>query len=504
MTASTLTSATKASRDITRGIFFNVAKGLKSERMTLRNYIEQAWPIVEPTNAFIPNWHIDAIAEHLEAVTLGQIQRLVINIYPRVGKSLLASVLWPTWAWTQRPWLKQIFLSYSSRLSTKFSRDRRTVIQSNWYKERWGNVVQMADDQNQKAEFENTARGAMFSTSIGGSLTGEGGDVIGIDDGIDPERAESKADRETAIRFVKNVVSTRLNDLKRGAIVEISQRTHKNDISGTLLAEGGYVHLNLPAICETKTVIEFPISKRTVIREEGDALFPARHTVAQIQDIMGRMTPRAANAQYRQKPSADDAAQFKREFWKFYSVPPEEMAKDMDEVIQSWDLSFKDLDSSDYVAGGVLGKKGPNLYVFHVLRKRMGFGATKMALRMMTAAWPMAHRKIVEDKANGPAIIEDAKREIPGIFAFSPKDSKEARAAIVAAYQEAGNIWLPDPMLPGCGWVKGFIDECEEFSASCEHDDQVDMLTQGFLHLNMKKAPSLFIGDEDEIDGDDE
>lgn len=486
----------KPQREFSKGFFSSLSSALSAEAMPLRDYIEKAWPIVEPTNAFMPNWHIDCIAEHLEAVTLGQIQRLVINIYPRVGKSLLTSVLWPTWAWTQRAWLKQIFLSYAGRLSTKFSRDRRTIIQSGWYKERWGNVVQIAADQNQKGEYENTARGTMFSTSVGGTLTGEGGDVIVIDDGIDPERAESKADRESAIRFVKNVVGTRLNDLKRGAIVEISQRTHKSDISGTLLAEGGYVHLNLPAIAQTKTIIEFPLTKRVVTREEGEALFPQRHNIAQIQDIMGRMTPRAANAQYLQKPSAEDAATFRRDRWRHYPLSPQEMAKNMDAIIQTWDLAFKDKATSDYVAGGIIGVKGPDFYLLDLTHKRLGFGASKLAIKAMTSAWPKAHQKLIEDKANGPAVIEELRKEIGGIVEINPEDSKEARAAVVASYQEAGNLFLPDPKY--APWYKDFVDECEEFPNG-QNDDQVDMLTQGVLYFLQKRhrKPSVFVGDDE-------
>lgn len=463
--------------------------------MTFREYIKRAWSVVEPTNAFVNNWHIDCIAEHLEAVTMGQILRLVINIYPRVGKSLLASVLWPTWAWTQRPWLKQIFISYAQRLSTGFSRDRRTLITSDFYQKNWGNLVKISEDQNQKGEFENTARGTMYSTSVGGTLTGEGGDVLLIDDGIDPERAESRADREAAIRFVKNVVGTRLNDLKRGAIVEISQRTHKNDVSGTLLAEGNYVHLNLPAIADKKTIITFPLSKREIVREEGTELFPQRHTKEQLATIMAGMTPRSANAQYQQRPSAEENAIFRRDRWRFYPLPPSEMAEKMKQVIQSWDFAFKDLASSSRVAGGVIGSMGPDFYVLDVVCRHMGFSASKMALKAMTAKWPTAHFKLIEDKANGPAIIEESRKEVGGITAYTPRDSKAARAAIVASYQEAGNIYLPDPKY--APWVNDFINECDNFTGGDEDDfnDQVDMLTQGInWYLERRRsAPGMLV-----------
>lgn len=446
--------------------------------MSFGDYIRQAWPVVQPTTAFMDNWHIGAIAEHFEAVITGQITRLVVNVYPRIGKSLLFSVLGPTWAWTERPWMEQIFLSYSQRLASDFSRDRRSLIESHWYKERWGNLVQLSADQNQKNEFENTARGGMYATSIGGTLTGKGGDLIVIDDGIDPERAESKSDREAAIRFVKNVVSTRLNDAKRGAIVEVSQRTHKHDISGILLEQGDYVHLNLPAIAEKKTIIEFPISKRVVTREEGDILFPQRHTKEQIERQMNSMTPRAARAQIQQHPSSEENALFKRDRWKFYPLPPAEMIKSMTTTIQSWDFAFKDLITSSKVAGGVLGFKGADIFLFDTINKHMGFSASKVALKSMTAKWPTVHKKLIEEKANGPAIIEETKKEVGGIEPINPKDSKEARAAVVAAYQEAGNCYLPEPKY--APWVEEFIAQCEEFGTDPDAlNDLVDMYTQG-------------------------
>lgn len=140
----------------------------KRAEVSLRAYIEQAWPILEPDVAFVPNWHIDFLAEHLEAVTAGESRRLLINIPPRYMKSLLVSVLWPTWEWIHRPGGRWICASYSDALSTKHSLDRRTILQSAWYQARWGDRVQLASDQNVKGEFQNTKRGVMIATSTGG------------------------------------------------------------------------------------------------------------------------------------------------------------------------------------------------------------------------------------------------------------------------------------------------------------------------------------------------
>jgi hypothetical protein len=142
----------------------------RQAEQSLRSYVEQAWPILEPTTPFLGNWHIDLIVEHLEAITAGQITRLLINVPPRYMKSLLVSVLWPTWEWIRHPSRRWIFTSYSEALSLKHSLDRRAVLQSDWYRARWGNIVQLAADQNIKGEFANTARGTMIATSISGSI----------------------------------------------------------------------------------------------------------------------------------------------------------------------------------------------------------------------------------------------------------------------------------------------------------------------------------------------
>lgn len=213
---------------------------------SLASYVRQAWPIIEPSTRMVWNWHLDAKCEHLEAVTRGQIRRLIINEPPRVGKSVTAAVMWPTWDWTTNPERRFMFVSYSSALSTKHSVDRRTVIQSDWYQRNWGGRVKLSSDQNVKNEFQNTHRGVMVATSVGGSATGKGGDVIVVDDPLNPQEAQSDIERERANTFFDQTVSTRLDDPKTGAIVVIQQRLHERDLTGHLLAQGGWEHLRLP------------------------------------------------------------------------------------------------------------------------------------------------------------------------------------------------------------------------------------------------------------------
>ena len=235
---------------------------------SLAEFVKQAWPIVEPSTPLRWNWHLDVICEYLEALTAGDgINRLIINLPPRSGKSILASVMWPAWVWARQPSTRWLCASYSASLANKFSIDRRGVITSPWYQERW--PIQLAGDQNQKNEFMNTERGHMIATSVSGSATGKGGDFIVADDLQNPEMAESEAERETVNRFFDETLSTRLDDKRRGRIVVIQQRTHQADLTGHLLEQGGWTHLCLPAEFERRTVIPLPRSRSRNYQARG-------------------------------------------------------------------------------------------------------------------------------------------------------------------------------------------------------------------------------------------
>ena len=210
---------------------------------SLREFVRQAWAIIEPHTALVWNWHLDAICEYLEAVASAEIRQLIINLPPRLGKSLLASVLWPVWVWTKHPATRWLCASYSASLANKFSIDRRTVITSPWYQRRWR--VRLAGDQNQKQEFMNTARGHMIATSPSGTATGKGGEIIVADDLQNPEMAESETERGNVLRFFDETLSTRLDDKRHGRIVVIQQRTHQADLTGHLLAQG-WMDASLP------------------------------------------------------------------------------------------------------------------------------------------------------------------------------------------------------------------------------------------------------------------
>lgn len=356
------------------------------------------------------------ICEYLEAVSAGEITRLVINLPPRYMKSLLVSVLWPTWEWLTPPHTRWLFASYSASLSAQHAVDRRTVLQSDWYTGHWGDRFALTSDQNEKTAYRNDKRGAMIATSVGGSVTGKGDNRIVIDDPHNPTQAESDLQRQQAIDFFQMSLSTRLDDKRHGAIVVIMQRLHTRDLTAVCL-EQGYIHLKVPAEAETSATITFPRSGRTLEREVGNILWPAREDHQELAAQKAALGAYAYAGQYQQTPSPRGGGLFKRDWWRFY----DELPAGCREFAQFWDLSFKGGDEHDFVVGFVAARHGANIYLVDRYKKHAGFQETLTAIRTMKLRHPEATAIFIEDKANGPAIIDSLRHEIGGIIAVNPE-----------------------------------------------------------------------------------
>ena len=467
---------TNNTNDLRRQLLLQDALLTKCAEESLRAFVEQAWPILEPETPFVPNWHIEHIAEHLEAVTAGDITRLLINVPPRNMKSLLVSVLWPVWEWLRRPGGRWIFASYADGLASKHSLDRRTVIQSDWYQSRWGGRIQLATDQNVKNEFQNTQRGVMLATSVGGSVTGKGGSRIVVDDPHNPTQADSELQRQHAVTYFQNTLSTRLDDKKAGAIVVVMQRLHERDLAATCL-ELGYAHVNLPAEAEVPTTLVMPRSGRVITRPAGDLLWPAREGRAELDALKRSLGSAAYAGQYQQRPAPAGGLIFQREWWKFYDeLPP------LHDMAQSWDMSYKDGPDNDYVVGLVAGRIGADIYLVDRVKGQWAFNETGKQIIALRARYPKAHLILVEDTANGPAIMDFLGRQVSGLVPVTPQGNKMGRACAAQPQVEAGNIWLPNPrpygrLLPERAWVEEFIEVLAAFPNGA-HDDDVDALTQ--------------------------
>lgn len=436
--------------------------------MDFGGFVRAAWPILEPACEFLDNWHIDLIAEYLTLVQRREIRRLIINVPPRHMKSLLCTVFFPCWVWTQSPGARFICSSYAETLSIKHSLDRREVLSSDWYQELWGDRVSFTDDQNAKSEYRNTARGVMIATSTGGSVTGKGADFIVVDDPHNPTTMLGDADRATALRHFDITLSTRLDQPKTGCIVVIMQRLHEGDLTGHLIAGEGWDQLTLPSEAEVEETRKFPISKQVHLRQPGELLWPERFPQEVLKQARIRLGSYAFAGQHQQRPSPAEGGILKRGWWKRYDIAPAQF----DQVIQSWDCTFKDTKDADFVVGQVWGRIGANRYLLDECRERMTFSETVHAVRALSEKWPAAVTKLIEDKANGSAIIDVLRNQLGGIIPITPTESKEARAQAAAPEVEAGNFHVPNgPM------GDAFIEELASFPNG-SFDDRVDAFSQ--------------------------
>ena len=467
---------------------------------SLYEFVRQAWHVLEPNTAFVDGMHMRAICEHLQAVTAGRIRDLIINVPPGHAKSLLTSVFWPAWVWTRRPETRWLFASYAASLSVRDSLRCRRLIESEWYQRRWGNRFQLCGDQNQKHRFENDRTGYRLATSVGGAATGERADIVVVDDPHSVDQAESDLERRAAVEWFNGTMCTRLNDFTTGHKIVIQQRLHEADLTGDLLGKGGFELLSLPAEFEPKRRCSTSIGWTDPRTEAGELLWPQKISAAQLDALKVSLGSYRYAGQYQQRPSPADGGIFKKQWFRFWrpahidlppvavrladgslgSVPAVAVPGQFDTMIQSWDMAFKDNAGSDFVVGQVWGAKGSDRFLLDQTRARLDMPATKEAVRLLSERWPRAGAKLVEDKANGPAVIQELRHQLPGLIEVKPEGGKVARAHAVSPMVEAGNVYLPHPML--VPWVEALLEEMAAFPNG-RHDDQVDAMTQALNRL---------------------
>jgi predicted phage terminase large subunit-like protein len=464
--------------------------------LTLLQYARLAWPVVEPARPFVENWHHAAICDHLEACSRLEIKQLIITVPPRHTKSLLVSVFWPSWEWTFAPGIRWIFSSYSHALSIRDSSKTRRVIESAWYQRRWGRVFQLASDQNTKIKFENDQAGFRLATSTEGLSTGEGGDRLVADDPHNIKKKESDADRESVTTWWDEVFSTRFNHPELHAKVIVMQRSHDADLVGHVLQENAaeYEHLNLSSeysAKRSKVTVQGFQDPRT---KEGELLWPARFTARVLAALKKTLGPSAYSAQFLQDPVAPGGGIFKEvwlRYWRHAPPAPGEPSVDdwvlftieVEHWMQSWDMAFKGEEDSDFVVGEAWAKVQADVFLVDETRGQLSFPETQRALLEFTAKHPRATTKAIEDKANGPAVIQSLRRKVPGLVPIDNKGTNLlSRAHSVSPYFASGNVYIPDPNMPGYEWVLDWIIELTRFDKA-PHDDRVASAVQAILIL---------------------
>lgn len=448
-------------------------------------FVRKAFLTINEGKPYHENWHIDAITHHLRECLDGRMPRLLITQPPRSLKSICASVAFVAWALGHDPSLQFICVSYSNTLAEELSRQFRVVVASDWYKRVFPRTRATRDTAT---EFVTSAGGGRFTTSVGGTLTGLGADIIIIDDPMKADDATSEAARRQVIDWYSNSLVSRLNDKTTGRIIVVMQRLHEDDLAGHLIDQGDFRHLDLPA-----TAVEdqnIPIGPgETHFRRLGDLLHPEREPQEKLDEMKRNLGSAAYSAQYQQRPVPPDGNLLKMEWFRTYDSPPAHESYGV--VLQSWDLAIKTGERNDYSVCTTWLILGQDFYLLDVLRKRVEFPELVKLYKAHCRLWS-AHQVVVEDAGIGYSLhnvlAKDIHRptpqevraghrfwQVPKLLV--PVGSKVDRAEMHSAYLERGHLYLPKSAL----WLDEFKKEVRAFPYG-RHDDQVDSMTQALQY----------------------
>jgi len=422
---------------------------------------------------WIPAKHLlfvcDNVQRFIETDTGKPFDILIISMPPQHGKSQSITETLPSWFLGKWPEKRVIEVSYNDTFAQKFGRRNRDKIK-NYGKSLFDIELSKVKDSNEEFELSNNI-GGMISRGIMSGITGNPAELIIIDDPVKTkEEAESETDREKKWDEWDNSIKTRC---AAGAkVIVIMTRWHEDDLAGRMIMNlPKYVKvINLPCEAEGNDILG---------RKTGEALFPEIGKGNDWKDAFKESYctsegKRSWQALYQGRPTAQEGNLIKRKWWKYYSLIPERF----DQAIQSWDCAFKDSDGSDYVVGTVWGRVGADKYLLDLVRDHMDLPTTIQAVEQLSNKWPDAWLKLVEDKANGPAVIQMLQHKVPGLVGVNPEGSKLARVQAILPHIEAGNVYLPE----NATWLSDFVEECSAFPQG-KNDDQVDSVSQALIRL---------------------
>ncbi|MGD0421081.1 MAG: phage terminase large subunit [Xanthobacteraceae bacterium] len=451
------------------------------------SFTQRSFHELNPQTRFVSGPHIEMIATKLEAVRRGEVKRLILNLPPRGLKSHCASIAFPAWCLGRNPTMQIICASYGQDLADKFARDCRTIMTSDWYQRIF--PTRLANRQA-VADFTTTAEGRRKSTSVGGVLTGFGGDLIVIDDPLKPDQALSATQRKAVNDWYDDTLYTRLNDKADGSIVIIMQRLHQNDLVGHVLEKENWEVLSFPAIAERHEthIIVSPLGTRLFTRKVGDALHPDRESLAIYAEIRRTIGEYNFLSQYQQNPAHPGGAMIKLVWLKFYE--PGEQPANFSRIVQSWDTANKATEISDYSVCTTWGVDGKNYYLLHVFRQKLNYPDLKRAV-LAEAARHNAGTILIEDKASGTQLIQDLKSEfVNGVTEYKPPSGsdKVMRLHAQAAMFENGRVFLPRT----APWLADYIHELTSFPGP-QYNDQVDSTTQFLDYIRSDDSLEVWI-----------
>lgn len=483
------------------------AAGVRERCKTLLGFVREFWHVVEPVTPLVEGWVLEAICEHLEGVTYGFIQKLLINVPPGSMKSLLVNVLWPAWEWgSGLAHLRYVTFSYSASLTERDNRRFGAIVASPEYQEAFGDTVKLV--KQGEALVSNASTGWKLATSVGGVGTGERGDRVILDDAHNVAQGESETVRNATVEWFSAAMLNRLNDMEKSAIVVVMQRLHEEDISGFILAKGlDFVHLMIPAEYEASRHCMTSIGWTDPRSEEGELYWPERFSQAVLVEQRRAMGPYAYSGQYQQRPTPKGGAIFKRAWWKLWES---DTFPAFDFVMASLDPAYTEKqinDPSAMTVWGVWHENGlPRIMLIWAWRKRLeiigpsvdpkredetideftqrqraNWGLVEWSIHTCSKRKVKAELLLIEAKASGISAAQTIRKLHAnagfGVQLIDPKGDKIARAYAVQPMFTEDMIYAPDR-----DWSDMVMTECEMFPKG-KHDDLVDTVTQALRWL---------------------
>ncbi|NSM56285.1 phage terminase large subunit [Wolbachia endosymbiont of Atemnus politus] len=461
--------------------------------MNFLKFIELCFQTVMPGCEYNDYQYIKVIADRLEAASTGEVRRIIFNMPPRSMKSMCVSVAWPAWILGHRPTARIIVASYSQRLSEKHSLDTRCVMQSSWYRGLFPEV-ELSTEQNTKYKFQTVQRGYRIATSVGGTLTGEGGDFIIVDDPLSPAQALSETLRKRATDWFDQTLVSRLNNRKKGVIVLVMHRLHLEDLTGYLLSKpkNMWHHVCLPLIAENNEIIHsikkpapslsviqvtknghtsnetafYAASARILyLKKEGQLLYPLEKE--EVETIKAELGSYAFAAQYQQNPLPLSSGIIKREWLKHYRNVS------FSHVTQSWDTAVSTNDTSSFSVCTTWAKADNKFYLLDVYRAKLEYPKLKEQVLSLAARWS-PHAILIEAKTSGQQLVQELKAnsDLP-IIEIVPHEDKLARFHQIVPIIESGKVFLPHQAI----WLNDFEYEILMFPET-HYNDQVDSTIQ--------------------------
>lgn len=443
-------------------------------RVDFQCFLEKVFQTLHPAGTFEKNWHLDLFAEAASVVESGRVRRLIVNVPPRFLKSLCFSVALPAWILGHNPSARVIVASYSKALSNKHSQDCRCIMKSDWYREAFPETV-IEKGYDTISKFSTTARGFRLAVSVYSALTGEGADFIIVDDPQTPEQAMSKRIRKRVINWFQKTLMSRLDDKKKGAVIVVMQRLHREDLSGFLLKNGTWNHINLPA--RTDMAKDLKAGSRVISREAGHLLQPSRVGNVELEQIRREMGEYAFESQYQQNPPIIGSGLIKSEWLLRYDNIDLSSA---DSIYQSWDCAVKTSNENDYSVCTTWAAKDGICYLIDVYREKLEYPFLMQNVIRLARKYG-ASSVLIEDKASGQQLIQslranDSEEYDFAIIGIMPRYDKITRLMLCSPLFEQGRILVPE----SASWLNAWEEELAAFPDG-KHDDQIDSMTQFIL-----------------------